>query len=456
MGIFMYGSNIQASRQTAAMCVFMLCLLATSGAETRPENGSGFLSRITQPVKGVTWGMDSRSRWEYHNSSLTLQDGPDSEFSYLRLRNRLSLDIEPIRDLGLRARLITEPRYYFRPDSRDGWDAEEALIDELFAEAKNVFGLPLRLKAGRQEIHFGDRWILFDGTPGDGSRTEFFDAARLTLEASPQSTLDLVALWINSQPGDFLPVINDQSTPLGEQDEEAAVLYGSHRFSAAFQLDAHYIYRHISATRSIGEDGNLHVPGFRASGTLLTNWDYFAESAVQMGRKNGRDLAAWGFNGQIGFRAGGAWNHRFHLGYEYLSGDDPDSGQDEGWDPMWGRRARWSELMVFTFAPEAGGKRGYYSNLQRPNVGWTATPLNRLELLLNYSALLALTNPNRSEMFSEEGRFRGHLVQAVAKCRFSRNITAHLWNEVFVAGDFYAGSNRDTATFFRAEINLSF
>ncbi len=41
-------------------------------------------------------------------------------------------------------------------------------------------GMPLTATVGRQDIIEGVGWLVMDGTPLDGSRTVYFDAARFT------------------------------------------------------------------------------------------------------------------------------------------------------------------------------------------------------------------------------------------------------------------------------------
>jgi hypothetical protein len=113
--------------------------------------------------------------------------------------------------------------------------------------------------------------------------------------------------------------------------------------------------------------------------------------------------------------------------------------------------------MVLTFGLEADAKRGYFSNLQRPNIGWSASPVKRIELTVHYMPMFANSNPQAGNpVFSEDGRFRGHLLQTIARFTLSKHVTGLIWNEVFKPGDFYSPSNRATADFLRVEINLSF
>jgi len=51
----------------------------------------------------------------------------------------------------------------------------------------------------------------------------------------------------------------------------------------------------------------------------------------------------------------------FTAGTYYLSGDDPDSDDWEGWEPLFGRWPKWSESYIYTLINENGV--AYWSNM---------------------------------------------------------------------------------------------
>lgn len=60
---------------------------------------------------------------------------------------------------------------------------DELFLDNLYLEwAGDVYGA----RIGRQEVKLGSGRLFADGTPGDGSRSSFFDGGRLSrLEGRP-------------------------------------------------------------------------------------------------------------------------------------------------------------------------------------------------------------------------------------------------------------------------------
>jgi hypothetical protein len=412
--------------------------------------------KATHPLPWLSWGSDLRFRNEFHANATTLSSGePNSDYNYQRYRARLWTSLEPITNLALNARLATEPRVYQLPESRQGVSYEEALIDDLNIAITNLLDQPLRLVVGRQSFNFGNKWLIWDGTSWDASRTEFFNAARLTWDWREGKTrTDVICLDQHREADYGLPVINSTGQPLSEQDERGAILYLSNKSLPATTLDGYFLYRHeYHPFPVVGDVGDLYVFGGRGEGDLGEHWKYRAEFANELGRKNDHDLNAFGVNTRLSYFVKDTWNHNFRLGYEYLSGDDPGTGTDEGWDAMWGRRAQWSELLTLTFATEANGRKSDWTNLQRVDAGWSFNPHPRVEVLLDYMPLFANSHPEEvSGIVGNSGYFRGHLAAAVIKFVFSKHLTGHLWGEVFFPGDYYAPGHRDTATFLRVEL----
>jgi len=438
-----------------AVCV-AVCLAAAAAEPANPD----WADQVKRPTDWLSWGAAMRLRQESFENAYTLSDqDPNNVYSYQRYRFQLWNDLKPLPPLTLNTRLAWEFRTYQEPASKEGPAWDEILIDHLNLSWTNVLGQPLALTVGRQDLTFGDRWLVWDGTSPDGSRTEFFDAARLTWDwKEAQTRVDAVYFDLHQESDYWLPVISPTGASLTEQNERGGILYLSNRSLDRTQLDAYLIYRHeYDPQPVIGDRGDLYVAGARAAGDVAEHWKYRSEFAAEFGSKNGRGLNAFGFNGRLCYFFKDSWNHNLRLGYEYLSGDDPASASDEGWDPMWARRAQWSELLTFTFTTEGNGRKANWTNLQRINAGWSCNPTRWLEALVDYMPLFANDNPlGGTSIFNESGSFRGHLAAAVLKFRFSKRVTGHLWSEFFFPGSYYRSENRDTAAFLRAELTTVF
>ena len=479
---------------------------STNAAALAPAPGSpeAAIAQIKHPVAWFTWGADVRIRNEYFNNALTLGDNViRHEQDYFRERERIWLTLQPDSDLSVNSRLAAEQRDWLNPSYskqfgyQEGQEDRYALLDLANVKWANAFCLPLTLTAGRQELQLGDpadTWLVLDGTPYDGSWTTSFDAMRATYNLeSIQTKLDLVYLYQSALPDAWLPTIGTSSenrhpSPavpgyapywLTEQNEQGVILYLSNKSVPDMTLDGFFIYKHDNqedVIRSpygtpLGDNADIFTVGSRISGTPDKNWKYALEGAYQFGEKEDpmvripvaetdrRPISAYGLNGNLTYLVKDPCDNQFSAIFEYLSGDNPKTtGKDEMFDVLWGRWPRWSELYIYSYANETGGKVAQMNNLLRLGPSWTFTPVQNTTFSLMYNALFAPEAvPTRAVtpgQFSKDGNFRGHYVQAVLKHRFSKYISAHLWAEAVSQGDYYA--NHDVMTFLRAETVFTF
>jgi hypothetical protein len=186
---------------------------------------------------------------------------------------------------------------------------------------------------------------------------------------------------------------------------------------------------------------------------LSNHWRYRVEVAPETGDKNGRDLRAFGANQRLTYFFKNKSNQRVHVGYEYLSGDDPQTtGVNEGFDPLWGRWPQWSELYLYNMAVET--RVGEYTNLHRIDFGWGCSPIKNMDLAANYMPLFAANNPLAGVKpgYSETGRFRGHHGQGLIRYKFTDHINGHILAEFYVPRTYYTSFKDDAACFLRAEL----
>ena len=302
----------------------------------------------------------------------------------------------------------------------------------------------------------GNRWLFYDGTTADGSRTDFFDAARLTINwQEKNTTFDVI--YIDQSPNEsrWIPAINSQNKPLSEEKVRSAVLYLSNKSFEKTQLDAYVLYKRDQQVLLRGNEGHLVAFGARGEKDWGQHWRTRLEFAPELGHKNGTGLQAFGLNSLVNYYVRDSLDNNFRLSYEYLSGDDPNTKTQEGYDPLWGRRALFSELLGYTFQAENRGRFAEWSNLQRIGTGWSFRPSKELEWLTDYHAVFANENTYRGRAgYSDNGHFRGHLVCGVLKYKLGPHLSGHFWSEFFFPGDYYQAPMGSMATFFRAQLIL--
>lgn len=410
-----------------------------------------------------------------------LRDGdPNADRTFQRYRLRLRADAAVTRSVRATARLLWEGRHYAKPDGDawpvagfEAWYDGALLFDLLALEVRRPGGLPFDARVGRQEIVLGDGWLVQDGTPIDGSRTGYFDAVRLTFgSASAGRTVDLIVLDQSAGTGRFPHPLFGGAEDQLEQGERGAILYGrDERLVKGAKLDAYVVWKDARANATPGnvrvnngapfpspsDLGEVLTVGSRAEAVPAPGWELRAEGAAQRGRRNGRDLRSFGVTGRVTRRFGRGGNHRAHLGFEQLSGDDPASGRDESFDPLWGRWPQWSELLIYQWPLDS--RVGEATNVRRLGAGLLLQLGGDSSLALDVHVLGA---DERSARYATQaanlggGRSRGLLVTGRWRKAFDAHVSAHVHAEYFRPGDFYAAHRREESYFLRAEMNLAF
>lgn len=454
--------------------------LTTEPAEkekTPADKLEEFIQKSKNPVPWFKWGADMRVREEILENVLTLdQSSHVHENNWMRYRPRVWFTVTPIKDFELNVRAIWEPRTIFMNiparnpggTTEHGWDPDYAVFDLLNFKWSKAFGLPMTITAGRQEIALGDKWLVFDGTPLDGSRSLYFDAIRATYDLSQIKTkVDLMYLSQSAQVTDWFPHLSDTHKEVTEQREQGAILYLTNNSLAKTQLDGYFIYKHdehqdpLNAVTSkyirTGDDADIYTFGVRQATDLTDHWKLRDEFAGQFGDKNGENICAFATLNRLAYFFNDKYNNQLRMDYEFVSGDDPHTkGTNEGFDMLWGRWPRWSELYIYTYAIES--RVADNSNLHRIAWGWSMSPMKNMELALDYHLLFADENTYGGVKpgFSESGKFRGQLLSWWIRYKFNDHLSSHVMAEVFGPGDYYTKMRNDTAAFVRWELLFSY
>jgi hypothetical protein len=407
------------------------------------------------------------------------------EQDFQRFRGRLWTSASILTNLTFNARLAAEPREWMEPaflppyKGHSGLEWKYGMADNLNLCWNNILEQPFSITAGRQDVlpgEIGDGWLVADGTPLDGSMTTYFDALRMKYLAEPlQTTFNLMYLYQNPEPGDWIPTLGSSSGyTVTEQREQGVVFYASNKSLKNVQVDGYFIYKHDDretfevqgVKKTPGDDADIYTAGGSISGALADHWQYSVEGAYQFGWKadkiegvfESRDVDAYGGKTRLTYLFKDHLNNQVSLAGEFLSGDDPKTpGKDEMFDILWGRWPRWSDLYVYSYAGEANMRVAQMNNLGRVGPTWSFNPAKKLTFSTTYNALFApQAIPTRAvpAAFSDNGNFRGHLAQALLKYQFNKHVSGHLLGEWVWQGDYY--KERDVMSFLRAEMTYTF
>ncbi|MFA5422652.1 MAG: alginate export family protein [Phycisphaerae bacterium] len=438
--------------RVSAAAILILSLVQTSHASDKGDSDTSTkqLLQLKNPTSWLELGADFRFRITYDEARKLDQNAIGHDRVESRYRGRFKAKIKYSQDLDFNIQLITEPRYYHRPPSlKKQFIRNEILFNQLNFVLRNAFGSDTVLTVGRQELKLGSGWLISDGTPLDGSRTNFFNAVRATYEM-PQWNTTVDMIWIENH-GDsakWLKPFNDQDIDLAEQDERGAIVYLSKQRGEDSRLDGYFIYKQDHNRRiSSGYQGEIYTFGVVLAGRLDDNWTYVIEAAPQFGHKNGKKLNALGSNNQLTYDFRDGNKNKVSFGYEYLSGNDD---QDKYFDKVWGRIDTWSVLYQGTI-DSIDGRAYDNSNLHRIYLSWAAEPWQNTCIQVAYNLLFADENTSQGGTggLSKSGNFRGQLLRAQIEQKISKSLSHRLEGELFIPGDYYNDDRNDVAVFAR-------
>lgn len=456
--------------------VALLVAVTTVSAQEKKADAAP-TAQSAPPLPAFTFGGDVRLRYEVYDGVHTLNcEAPFHDRDYFRLRARLWANYNIVPELSVYGRVAAEPRYWFNNSTTagEGKEWKYALVDNLYAKWSTTLPgkTPLTVVAGRQDIQLGDQWLVSDGSPCDGSWTNYFDGVRATLDVTGIKTkFDFISFKQQAHPKDHLPMLGRQgSYILTDQDEFGAIVYATNKSIKNLQIEGYAIYKEDHRVVSSSNNGAAYTVGARVAGTPAPKWQYSIEAARQWGRRDlqvrypstitrKRDIEAYGCNAKLTYSFKDKLANQITLLSEYLSGDDPDTADtDEMFDVLWGRYPRLGETWNVTYAVETSGRSGQYQNLMKYGVQWTISPTKTTSISTMYCALFAPqevpTRSTNNARFSRDGNFRGHQVQVIAKQKITKELSALVLAEAAFLGDFY--TQRDTVTFYRAELMYTF
>jgi hypothetical protein len=430
------------------------------------------------------FGGSVRLRYVDFENAISLGDTSDpfSHWRFLRLRSRLWFDYRFSPTTRAYLRLNNESRKYFDPEALDS-RFDEIIFENLYLEITDLFGLPVGTRIGRQDLFYGDGFVICDGGALDGSRTSYVNALLLS-SSIPLWSFDMFVAS-NPEKDEYLPRINNRYNRLLEIDEFVAGLFLRRRPSDGaplrYTFEPYYVYKTESAP-----DSTSRVHTFGACVTFpLYRFKASAEFAYQGGKapesnlENASIVQRPQIEGPQSISAFGGWARlamsitspvpvQVTGGYVYLSGDDRTTrNKYEGWNPVLGRWPLWSELYIYTLLMERDAHPmrqsiAYWQNLDMPYIQVRVQPHRAIDLegkyLWMYADEAVFADP-RADLSTK----RGDLISIRAGWRLFKGLGGHVLYEKFRPGSFYDTlpvelypDGAADAEFFRIELHGSF
>jgi hypothetical protein len=429
-------------------------------------------------------GFDLRFRYEYKDNWMDKgKTSIDTSYEdYARLRTRVWGKADFTEDLGAYLRLGNEFRDY-RNSTRNKHRNEfpdEVYIDNLYFDVKNIQDV-VDLRLGRQNIKQGEGRMFHDGTAGDGSRSEYYDAILAKVKMLEKSDIDLIGIWQRyrddwtiGNPHDVYDLTKIKSgSPYSKMEEKALAAYMHYNEVENFPMEFYWIWKqetrfYDKKTRYPGRD--FHTIGLRLVPRISDTLSAELESAFQLGEIDSqrgdvelksRDIVAWmTYAGVTYKRSDWFAKPRLTGAVLYLSGDEDhyyktaNGGTDNGWNPVFNRCDSKGHI-------SAGMYDSYrWSNLIYPHAELAVEPYAKHKIRLqagpmyaaekdnnardSYRGLFTLARydfPLLSKMFGKRGELKGAVV-----------------GELLAYGDYYEheAADTDVATWLRIEINGKF
>ena len=438
------------------------------------------------PEPWLEMGADFRFRehagynWTGLDNDTTYKTWSNNDWHFERYRGRWWTKSKFDENTALNTRVTWEFRTWDEPQSKSqSTDFDEIIIDNLNLSQKNFLDLPANAIIGRQDLFLGQGWLVADGTPLDGSRTFYYDAARFTFDLGEKTKLDTI--YIRNMPNSdwWLKPINDRNKYVTQEEEQGAILYLTDK-STPTQLEGYFMYKNNNpvdpivgkafayspaAVSAFSKKAEIFTFGGAVAAPLSDNWNYRVEGAVQTGtsaspnpavtaNNHTEDLLAFGAKGNLEYCFKDDLDNKLHVVYEYLSGDDPDTKRVTSFNPLWGQWPQWSEL----YQPYVTQMEdNLVSNLHRLAFGHKFKPNKEWEIITDYHLLWADENTYRGNAkFTNDGNFRGQLLTCWAKYNFTKQLKGNLVGEYLMPGNYYANANRDEALYFHFTVEYTF
>lgn len=413
------------------------------------------------------FGLNERLRHTYMNNNLDFNAEKDDEQGFFRIKTSIWGEMGLGKNFSARMALTNEFRPYtiVRQPDKDAdkkMTFDEIFFDNLYLKYTTSSQNPLTLILGRQNLIYGEGFILLDGSPLDGSRSIYHDAVKISWKRG-DLTADILGIS-NPVYDDRMPTIAfyeedklylglgkvDGHQSMNEGLEEALGLYLTKKPAKGTSLEGYYFLKTEDIEKT--EKLTVNTLGGRVVHPFNEKLALTAECAYQMGDQGDNSISAYGGYANLAYTVCPSKKGIATAGINLLSGDDPETADIEGWNPLFSRWPKWSELYIYSQTAEIiGGRRkvAYWTNTLAPNVKLVIDVHPKVNLTL-WAHHLQAFHPTSTG----EGKTRGNELQLWLKFNINKYFTGHFLYDYFMPGDFYA--TKDGAQFIRGELMYNF
>lgn len=465
----------ETMKTAASLALALLVSVPLFAKGTPPSNAAPTANNID-----FTWGGDLRFRAIATDHFPDNKHGEKESSSYTRLRTRIWGKATYNRLEGF-LRIANESRYYATKEKDKGKQRfpDVTFIDQLYLRYK---GDLVDLTLGRQTMTLGAKRIISDGTGGDGSRSNYFDALRATFKFEDKRTLDLFAIYMARE--DWMPTLGhthdakskgtkgyDYDTTGYNHNEYGIGAYYTDASRKACPWEAYYVWKaedgkdsNVYDRADVGHTFQTHTLGFRLIPQFTPTLSGELEAAIQFGDDS--LFAGMAYAGLTYKRSDWAWKPAFTCGVQYMSGDEEGARGDAAWHPVFNRETGIGETVAPMFDKYA------YTNFLYPHLKVKCAPTENTILSAETGPMFApIDETYKGETY---GNFRGFFAKAKYEIALGRMLQESAWGqslsrpdylsglalaltgEILSKGDYFAEDADNNALFIQLELSYKF
>jgi len=273
-------------------------------------------------VQNVKVGGNIRLRGVMWDNLFDFDDNTNDSWEFYRQRTKVYVDADLTDNVRAYIRLYNEYRW--------AKTSKTVGVDNAYIEVSDLWGFPVTMRVGRQDLIYGEGFIILEGTPTDGSTTISFDAIKFSFDLGPRRL-------------DLFTAKQAENDYQNADDED---FYGAYLVDNSLenhQIEAYLLFKnqnHWQRETAGSLNGRWMPPqetwalGTRWSGKFTDRLSYAAEICKEWGDRgvlddwsnptsviDERDLDAWGGYARIFYQwTDTPWQPQLMLGYVYLSG----------------------------------------------------------------------------------------------------------------------------------------
>jgi hypothetical protein len=322
--------------------------------------------------------------------------------------------------------------------------SSKIFLDNAYVYVRNLFGSPLNLTVGRQNLTYGSGFVIFDGNSQFASTNQYFDGLKLSYNFNPEIVLDV--FYMNDEE-------NNRDNKSDDDIHFSGVYFTAARTPVFGKAELYVLNRYDETLEK-----NIWTLGGRLSNKLENGFDYSLEGAYQTGDAlAGVDQEAWGTKTEAGYTfKTAAMTPRVYAGMTYLSGDDLSTGKNEGWDVMYGGWPQFGDLMAWMFVnigdgSALGGVYNYnrlsstggeavFGNFRMATLGGSFAPAKDFTVSASYSSMAF------NETYAGVDNDFGDYYQTTLKYQYNKQLSFSVYGALLAPGDALAATGMDNAS----------